>query len=48
MLAVPTFETGPFARCGPHQHTPEHALGDTPPPLETCGDPAPATTHGAP
>ena len=43
VLAVLTSDTGPFARCGPRQHTPDRALGHiTPPPeiYEPTGSPA--------
>jgi len=48
VLAPLTSETGPFARCGPRQHTVERPLGHTPPPPEVYGDPTPAATHIAP
>lgn len=35
-----TSETGPFARCGPHQHTVERPREHAPPP-EVYGDPTP-------
>jgi hypothetical protein len=48
VLAPLTSETGPFARCGPRQHTVERPLGHTPPPPEVYGDPTPPATHIAP
>jgi Domain of unknown function (DUF4913) len=48
VLAPLTSDTGPFARCGPRQHTVERPLGHTPPPPEVYEDPTPtATTHTA-
>jgi hypothetical protein len=48
VLAPLTSETGPFARCGPRQHTVERPLGHTPPPPEVYPDPTPAANHAAP
>lgn len=48
VLAPLTSDTGPFARCGPRQHTFERPLGHTPPPPEVYGDPTPPTTHATP
>jgi hypothetical protein len=48
VLAPLTSETGPFARCGPRQHTVERPLGHTPPPPEVYGDPTPPATHAVP
>ncbi len=48
VLAPLTSETGPFARCGPRQHTVERPLGHTPPPPEVYADPTPPATHAAP
>jgi Domain of unknown function (DUF4913) len=47
VLAVLTSDTGPFARCNPRTHTPDRALGHTPPPPEIYDDPAPHTVSGA-
>jgi Domain of unknown function (DUF4913) len=44
VLAPLTSETGPFARCGPRQHTIERPLGHTPPPPEVYADPKPPAT----
>ncbi|MBV8994519.1 MAG: DUF4913 domain-containing protein, partial [Pseudonocardiales bacterium] len=41
VLAVLTSDTGPFARCGPRQHTPDRPLGHTPPPPEIYEEPGP-------
>ena len=41
VLAVLTSDTGPFARCGPRQHTPDRPLGHTPPPPEIYEVPGP-------
>jgi Domain of unknown function (DUF4913) len=48
VLAVLTSDTGPFARCGPHHHTPDRTLGHTPPPPEIYPDPTPAQTATTP
>jgi Domain of unknown function (DUF4913) len=48
VLAVLTSETGPFARCGPRQHTIERPLGHTPPPPEIYEQLAPSPTPPAP
>ncbi|MFZ0122344.1 MAG: DUF4913 domain-containing protein [Pseudonocardiaceae bacterium] len=48
VLAPLTSETGPFARCGPRQHTVERPLGHTPPPPEVYPDPTPPATHAVP
>lgn len=48
VLAPLTSDTGPFARCGPRQHTVERPLGHAPPPPEVYGDPPPPVTHTAP
>ena len=47
VLAVLTSDTGPFARCGPRQHTADRPLGHTPPPPEIYDNPVPATVSGA-
>ena len=47
VLAVLTSDTGPFARCGPRQHTPDRTLGHTPPPPEIYEAPAPLAVSGA-
>jgi hypothetical protein len=44
VLAPLTSDTGPFARCGPRQHTVERPLGHTPPPPEVYADPTPPAT----
>jgi hypothetical protein len=44
VLAPLTSDTGPFARCGPRQHTVERPLGHTPPPPEVYPDPTPPAT----
>jgi uncharacterized protein DUF4913 len=44
VLAPLTSDTGPFARCGPRQHTVERPLGHTPPPPEVYADPPPPAT----
>ena len=44
VLAPLTSDTGPFARCGPRQHTIERPLGHTPPPPEIYPDPTPPAT----
>lgn len=41
-LAVLTCDSGPFARCTPHHHTPDRPLGHTPPPPEIYADPSTA------
>lgn len=45
VLAPLTSDTGPFARCGPRQHTVERPLGHTPPPPEVYADPTPPDNH---
>jgi hypothetical protein len=44
VLAPLTSDTGPFARCGPRQHTVERPLGHTPPPPGVYADPTPPAT----
>jgi hypothetical protein len=44
VLAPLTSDTGPFARCGPRQHTIERPLGHTPPPPEVYADLTPPAT----
>ena len=44
VLAPLTSDTGPFARCGPRQHTVERPLGHTPPPPEVYANPIPPAT----
>lgn len=41
VLAVLTSDTGPFARCGPRQHTPDRPLGHIPPPPGIYEEPGP-------
>ncbi|HZD14006.1 MAG TPA: DUF4913 domain-containing protein [Pseudonocardiaceae bacterium] len=47
VLAPLTSDTGPFARCGPRQHTVERPLGHTPPPPEIYPDPTPPALPSA-
>jgi hypothetical protein len=47
VLAVLTSDTGPFARCNPRTHTPDRALGHTPPPPEIYEHPVPPAAPGA-
>lgn len=51
VLAVLTSETGPFARCGPRQHTIDRPLGHIPPPpeaYEAYDEPDPPATNATP
>jgi hypothetical protein len=48
VLAPLTSEAGPFARCGPRQHTVERPLGHTSPPPEVYADLTPPATHAVP
>lgn len=47
VLGVLTSDTGPFARCGPRQHTPDRPLGHIPPPPEIYEEPGPPTVCDA-